>query len=140
MQTVATGRRAAIRSRLAGEVLILERHLLDAMVDVEWQYANVPRRLQRYLLRATAVRPDLTFRIVVDPATANARNPGDIFRPDHVAAHAAIADRLAQGIRPMVVVDGDAPMLTNRETILGVALPLVFGREKGTEAGRGLTG
>src|SRR5439155_26508212 len=83
------------------------------------QYEGVRKGFHRRLLCWLMPRPDLTARIIVDPAVAAARNPYDIFRHEHVSEHAAIADRLA----PMVpgetlVVDGQAPLAAAKDLLL----------------------
>lgn len=127
LTTVWNGRRATALAATRGGVVIFERHLLDALVDIEWQYPAVRRGFHLALLRRLAPRPDLSVRIVVDPTTAAARNPGDIFRPEHVAAHAAIAERLAPTVGPMLTLDGAAPLAVNRETVLRRVLHGVVG-------------
>ena len=39
-----------------GGVLVLERHLLDALVDIEWQYPHMPLGVHRALLRGLMTR------------------------------------------------------------------------------------
>ena len=67
--------RRAARHRSAGLVVVCDRWLLDALVDLEILYGR--RRLAAWVLRRATPHADLAVLLEVDPATSAKRKPGD---------------------------------------------------------------
>jgi thymidylate kinase len=55
------------------------RHLLDALVTLDFVYGGVDLRLQRALVRRLLPAAAVTFHLDVPPGVAVARKPGDTF-------------------------------------------------------------
>jgi thymidylate kinase len=100
----ARSRRRAARKSHAGLVVVCDRWLVDALVDIEILYGH--HRLAEWVLRRATPRADLAVLLEIDPATATRRKPGDQSEPvlERMAVrYAAVAKEL--GFPPA----GEAP-------------------------------
>lgn len=60
-------------------ILLYDRHVLDAVVTLDFVYGGVDLRLHRSLIRRLLPRAALSIYLDVPPAVAVARKPGDSF-------------------------------------------------------------
>ena len=68
------------RQHLRGRgVLLYDRHLLDALVTLDFVYEGVDLRLHRALVRRGLPKPALSIYLDVPAELASARKPEDIF-------------------------------------------------------------
>jgi thymidylate kinase len=122
---VAVAFAADVRRRHASArgVVVYDRHLLDALVTLDFVYAGVDLRLARAICRAALPRADLSFYVAVPAEVAVARKPGDTFGEHAVARQlAGYADRLAS-VRDIEVLDATRPTAELAAIVLDRLLP-----------------
>jgi thymidylate kinase len=85
--------RRAAAPRHRGVVVICDRWLPDALVDLEVRYGR--HRVAEWILRRAVPRPDVALFLRVDAATSAARKPGDQ-APAILAAMAEHYDRVTR--------------------------------------------
>jgi thymidylate kinase len=98
-----------VRRRATGSVLVLDRALPDAMVELGDDYGVVLRLgLQRRLLERFTPAPDITFHIRLPGAVAKARKD-DVFTVAELEAQARRYEELLADMPGVVVLDGRKP-------------------------------
>jgi thymidylate kinase len=95
--------------RMARGVVIYDRHLVDALATLDFAYAGVDLRLQRWLMRTLLPRADVRLYIDVPAEVSVSRKPDDLLG-DHavrrqLVEYATWLDRLSPAVR----LDGTAP-------------------------------
>jgi thymidylate kinase len=84
-------------------VVLYDRHLLDALVTLDFAYSGADLRLQRWLVRRLVPRADLALHLDVPLEVAVARKPGDPIGAQAVRrqleAYAEWAPRLPAAVR-----------------------------------------
>jgi len=90
-------------------VLVYDRHLLDALVTLDFFYGGVDLRLHQAMVRRGLPKPQLAIYLDVPAEVALTRKPGDIFgeyvirgQLDRYEAHRRAVENLRQldGCRP----------------------------------------
>jgi hypothetical protein len=71
----ARSSRRSARLAQAGVVVVCDRWLTDALVDLELRYGH--HRLAAWILRRSTPRADVAILLEIDSATSHARKPGD---------------------------------------------------------------
>lgn len=91
-------------------VVVYDRHLIDALVTMDFVYAGVDLRLARWICRRALPRADLSFYVDVPAEVAVGRKPNDTF------GHHAITEQL-EGYRRwldtvpgITLLDGTQPI------------------------------
>jgi thymidylate kinase len=75
--------RRTARRRRAGRIVLCDRWLTDALIDIQLRYRG-RYRLAQAILRLAVPTPDLALLLEVDAATAAQRKPGDRAQQDWV--------------------------------------------------------
>ena len=102
-------RARAARRRARGHVLVLDRALTDALVDLEDNYGVVlGLGLQRRLLDRWAPRPDLVFYLQLSGSTAKARKD-DVFTAADLELRRGRYERLLKELDNVVALDAQRP-------------------------------
>lgn len=109
----------AARRRAAGRVLVLDRALPDALVELEDDYGiSLDLRFQRRLLRRWAPRPHLTFYLQLPGSVAKARKD-DVFTSAELEVQRARYERLLAELPDVVVLDAQRPRDALAAAVLG---------------------
>jgi hypothetical protein len=124
---IVRARGALLDQKATGGVVIFERHLLDAVVDIRWQYPRVRYRFHLFLLRHLLPGVAVTIRLVVPGSMATARKPDDVFGPADIAAHATLAEEVASLVTGALVIDTQQDLVENRERVLRAVLAATLG-------------
>lgn len=102
-------RARAARRRAAGTVLVLDRALPDALVELEDNYGvALDLRLQRRLLERWTPRPDLVFHLQLPGAVAKARKE-DVFSAAELEIQRGRYERLLAALDGVVTLDAQRP-------------------------------
>lgn len=91
-----------IRRRNGGacDVMLYDRHVVDALVTLDFVYGATDLRLQQWLVRHLTPRADTTFYLDVPPELAVSRKPGDMI------GAAAVVRQLESYTRWLAVLPG----------------------------------
>ena len=102
-------RQHAARLRAGSCVLVLDRALPDALVELQDDYGIVLRlRFQRRLLERFAVVPHRTFYLRLS-GTAAKRRKDDMFTAAELDAHIALYDELLAEMPGVAIIDAEKP-------------------------------
>jgi thymidylate kinase len=116
------------RARAARDVPVYDRHLLDALVTLEFAYRGVDLRRHRALVRRRLPPARKTFYLEITPEIAAARKPGDAIGEAAVRRQLEIYRREIRAMPEVVVLDGSRPAaeLARRAlvAILGIPEPV----------------
>lgn len=120
-----TRARSAVR-RCRG-VLVFDRHLLDALVTLDFVYGTVDLRLQRALVRALVPKAAVTFYLAISADDAIARKESAVFGAHAVRSQLELYERRRSEVPDLVELDAAEPP----DVLLGHCLRVVGG---GTDA------
>ena len=99
-------RGAVLRSR---GIVVFDRHLLDALVTLDFVYGNVDLRLQRALVRALVPRAAITLYLAIPAEDAIGRKQSAVFGEHAVRAQLELYQRRRSEIRDLVELDATKP-------------------------------
>jgi thymidylate kinase len=109
--TLSFIRDARRRSRLARGVVIWDRHLLDALVTIDFAYGGGDGlRVHRRLVRLLLPPADLTVYLDVPAKVAVDRKPGDLFGEHAIQRQLEAYQRRSDDVQEMYVVDATLPV------------------------------
>jgi thymidylate kinase len=97
------------RHARARGVVVYDRHLLDALVTLDFVYAGADLRLARWLCTRAVPRADAAFYVAVDAEVAVARKPGDTFGHHAVSSQLDGYRRWLASMSGIEVLDGTRP-------------------------------
>ena len=103
---IAKVRGAALRAR---GVLVFDRHLLDALVTLDFVYGGVDLRVHRALVRALVPRAAITLYLAIGAEEAIGRKQSAVFGEHAVRAQLAHYQRRRAEIRGLVELDAVRP-------------------------------
>jgi thymidylate kinase len=90
-------------------VVVYDRHLLDAIVTLDFVYGHSGVRAQSALVRALLPKADLTFYLDVPADVAVARKPGDSYGAFAVREQLARYEEWLVEVPDIVILDGSRP-------------------------------
>jgi len=99
-------------------VVLYDRHLADALATLELAYPDVDRRVHEAVVRRLLPRPDLTFYLDIDAATAAARKPGDTIGEWAINRQLERYAQTLTGTRHVITLDATAPHRDLVSTVL----------------------
>jgi hypothetical protein len=106
------------RARKTSGVIVYDRHLLDALVTLEFAYRGVRLRAHRALVRRRMPPAATTFYLAAPADLAAVRKPGDAIGPAAIArqldAYAVELERM----RDVPVLDASRPAEELARTVL----------------------
>lgn len=103
-------------------VVLYDRHLVDALVTLDFAYRGADLRLQRWLLRRLVPRADVTVHLDVPVEEAVRRKPGDQIGAEAVRSQVQRYEARLAGRRGVVRLDATA----EPSELVGRALALVL--------------
>lgn len=89
-------------------VVLYDRHLVDALVTLEFAYRGVDLRVQRWLIRRLVPRADVTLHLDVPVQEAVRRKPGDQIGEPAVATQVAAYDKWLAQLPDVIRLDATA--------------------------------
>jgi thymidylate kinase len=92
--------------RRARGVVLFDRHLLDALVTLEFAYKGADLRLVRRLIRGFLPSADITFLVEVSPQDAVRRKPDDLFGQGAVERQLELYARVVRTTPDVKLLDG----------------------------------
>jgi thymidylate kinase len=100
-------------------VVVYDRHLLDALVTLDFVYQGVDLRLHRALVRRFLPRAALSVYLDVAPTVAASRKSDDLFGEVAVRAQLDRYAALVAQIPRLRVMDGDRSVESLASEIVG---------------------
>jgi thymidylate kinase len=91
-------------------VLLYDRHLLDALVTLDFVYEGVDLRLHRALVRRGLPKPLLSVYLDVPAEAALSRKPGDIFGERAIRGQLERYEMRCGEVENLRWLDGTHPM------------------------------
>ena len=89
-------------------VVLYDRHLLDALVTLDFVYAGLDLSLPSWIVHRALPSADLAVYVDVPAAVAVARKPGDLFGEHAVRSQLQSYERRLPDFPGLVVLDGQA--------------------------------
>jgi thymidylate kinase len=108
--------------RAASGVVLYDRHVLDALVTLDFGYAGAALRVQRWLVRRFVPAADVALHLVIDAEEAVRRKPGDPIGEQAVRRQLQAYAEIAPSLPPAVELDATRP----RDELAAAALDLVL--------------
>ncbi len=108
--------------RAASGVVLYDRHVLDALVTLDFAYTGADLRLQRWLVRRFVPRADVALHLVIEADEAVRRKPGDPIGERAVRRQLEAYADIAPTLPPSVPLDAT----DSRDELAAVALGLVL--------------
>jgi thymidylate kinase len=108
--------------RSASGVVLYDRHVLDALVTLDFAYAGADLRVQRWLVRRLVPRADVALHLVIDVDEAVRRKPGDPIGERAVRRQLEAYAGIAPSLPPSVQLDATS----SRDELAAAALDLVL--------------
>ena len=93
--------------RRARSVVVFDRHLVDALVTLDFAYGGVDLRLQRALVRRFLPRADMTLYLEVDADESVRRKPDDVFGHHAVTRQLELYEIYLKEARGLEVLSGE---------------------------------
>jgi thymidylate kinase len=116
--TVAYVRDVRRRHRRAEGIVLYDRHLLDALVTLDFAYEGVDLRLHHGVVRTLLPQAALSFYLDVPADLAVARKPGDLFGRHAVERQLEGYAGRRNGISGLEVLDATRPEEELARTVL----------------------
>ena len=108
--------------RAASGVVLYDRHLLDALVTLDFAYAGSDLRLQRWLVRRLVPAADVALHLDVPAEEAVRRKPGDPIGERAVRRQLAAYAEVAPTLPPAEALDATLPRAVLAERALALVL------------------
>ena len=102
--------RRRARGRRGQDVVVYDRHLLDALVTLDFAYRGVDLRRHRELVRRRLPSASVTIYLHVAPDVAASRKPGDPIGEAAVRRQLEIYRRELAAMPDVLVLDGSLPV------------------------------
>lgn len=138
---VAKVRGAVLRAR---GILVFDRHLLDALVTLDFVYGSVDLRLQRTLVRALVPKAAITLYLAIPAEEAIGRKQSAVFGEHAVRSQLELYERRRSEINGLVELDATMPaesIVTEAVAAIGWASAGRVNGERGARiSGRSATG
>ena len=122
--------------RRGGRVVVYDRHLLDALVTLDFVYGSVNLSLQRALVRVLVPKAATTLYLEIPAETAISRKQSVVFGEHAVRRQLELYEQKAREVSNLVEVDATLPT----DVLIGEALRLITTGTKEDRRRQGLSG